>query len=147
MPALLVLEVDRVLLIVRTGDLLPAVEFMAAVIVQGQHAGQRAARPSRFQQYRLRARAVGQLPREFLHLHAVIFVLALYPALRRPARVRHRHPLAKSLARRRPPGRRVGPMGVAEGEKIGAFTGQGCCPRAVGAEHRVRGHTVGFLVQ
>ena len=112
--ARLMVDVDRILLTVRPRDLLPAVKLMAAVIVQSQHTGQRTARPRRFQEHRLRPRPVRQLPRKFLYLQPVIFVLTFDPALPCPLRIRHRHPLAKSLARRRPPGRRVDPMGVPE---------------------------------
>ncbi len=110
--ARLMVDVDRILLTVRPRDLLPAVKLMAAVIVQSQHTGQRTARPRRFQEHRLRPRPVRQLPRKFLYLQPVIFVLTFDPALPCPLRIRHRHPLAKSLARRRPPGRRVDPMRV-----------------------------------
>ena len=83
--ARLVVDVDRILLTVRPRDLLPAVKLMAAVIVQSQHTGQRTARPRRFQEHRLRPRPVRQLPRKFLYLQPVIFVLTFDPALPCPS--------------------------------------------------------------
>src|SRR5262245_27520854 len=90
-------------LVVHASDFAPTKEFVAAVIMQREYARQRSLGAGRLEEDRLCAWAIGELPREALHVQSIEFVRCLDSDIGPAAEIDGGDALEETLPCRRPP--------------------------------------------